>query len=286
MIGSISFLGQIPSIHNTNRTQVHKMSEKSDCFIKSHEDIDKLSQTIEKAKEKIKQILVEKNIEYGVIISPEGRLLQENSGDEKSCKFDSRKVVPNAILIHGHPEDLPLSSGDIAGLLATDAKVEEAVTKEGKFSRLIKKYPFRSQKSYSDLYYELEKKLNLMALDALGIDYKLNMDDVIKMGVDYLKQITGRSYDNADLEEILMQLNKFGIKTNGSLEEIFKSLKDAMFLQLITNPHKYDKEHNCIIEHTDAISNFLDTEEGIKIRHKLVQEVADEYNLIYETNLN
>ena len=66
----------------------------------------------------------------------------------------------------------------------------------------------------------------------------------------------------------------------------FKSLKDAMFLQLITNPHKYDKEHNCIIEHTDAISNFLNTEEGIKIRHKLVQDVADEYNLIYETNLN
>lgn len=285
MIGSINFLGQIPTIQSISKTQSHKIPEKSDCFIKSEKDADKLSQTIEMAKEKIRQILFDSNIEYGVVISPDGKLLQESSGDEKSCKFDSRKVVPDAILIHGHPEDLPLSSGDIAGLLATDAKVEEAITKDGNFSRLIKKYPFKSQKDYSNLYYELEKKLSLMALDALGIDYKLNKDDVIKMGIDYLKYITGKSYDNADSEEFLTQLNKFGIKTDGSLEDIFQSLKDAMFLQLITNPHKYDKEHNCIIENTDAISEFLDTEEGIKIRHKLVQDVADDYNLIYETNL-
>ncbi len=282
MINRINFLGQIRTIQSEKNEHFQTKPIECDCFVKS---ANLKESAIKKAKEIISEELAEKNLETGVIISPDGEICQISTGNEHSCSFDTRKIVPNAILIHGHPVELPLSSGDIAVLLATPASTQEAIMKDGKFSRISKKTQDNGVGEYRQLYYELEKQLNLMALDKLGIDYKTNYDDVAAMGKDYIEYATGQSQEDLSQEEIFEKLEKYGVDTNKTPKDIAEKLKELMFYQLLLNPHKYDKEHNCIMDNIDTIKEFLETEEGLQIRHNLVQKAAQDYDLIYETNL-
>ncbi len=282
MINRINFLGQIQTIQSKKNEHFQTKPMECDCFVKS---ANLKESAIKKAKEIISEELAEKNLETGVIISPDGEICQISTGNEHSCSFDTRKIVPNALLIHGHPVELPLSSGDIAVLLATPAGTQEAIMKDGKFSRISKKTQDNGVGEYRQLYYELEKQLNLMALDKLGIDYKTNYDDVAAMGKDYIEYATGQSQEDLSQEEIFEKLEKYGVDTNKTPKDIAEKLKELMFYQLLLNPHKYDKEHNCILDNIDTIKEFLETEEGLQIRHNLVQKAAQDYDLIYETNL-
>lgn len=282
MINRINFLGQIRTIQSEKNEHFQTKPIECDCFVKS---ANLKESAIKKAKEIISEELAEKNLETGVIISPDGEICQISTGNEHSCSFDTRKIVPNALLIHGHPVELPLSSGDIAVLLATPASTQEAIMKDGKFSRISKKTQDNGVGEYRQLYYELEKQLNLMALDKLGIDYKTNYDDVAAMGKDYIEYATGQSQEDLSQEEIFEKLEKYGVDTNKTPKDIAEKLKELMFYQLLLNPHKYDKEHNCIMDNIDTIKEFLETEEGLQIRHNLVQKAAQDYDLIYETNL-
>ena len=285
MIGAINFLGNIQTNYGEKRASNPALKPmEHDCFVKSTEG--EKAKTLREAKEKIINKIIEENTEYGYTISPEGEILEEYGGDEHSCTLDSRKIVPHAILMHGHPSPLPLSSGDIAILLATPADSQEAITRDGKFSKLTKKYPINNEKSYRDLYFELEKMLCLMALDKMGIDYKLNKDDIAQMGRDYIEYQTGQNFENEDSSEVLKRLENLGIDTSKSNEEIAAKLKELMFLQLLTNPQKYDKEHKTIIENMQSIHDFLDSEEGTRTRHEFVQNIARAYDLNYETNLD
>ena len=282
MINRINFLGQIQTIQGKKNEHFQTKPMECDCFVKS---ANLKESAIKKAKEIISEELAEKNLETGVIISPDGEICQISTGNEHSCSFDTRKIAPNALLIHGHPVELPLSSGDIAVLLATPASTQEAIMKDGKFSRISKKTQDNGVGEYRQLYYELEKQLNLMALDKLGIDYKTNYDDVAAMGKDYIEYATGQSQEDLSQEEIFENLEKYGVDTNKTPKDIAEKLKELMFYQLLLNPHKYDKEHNCILDNIDTIKEFLETEEGLQIRHNLVQKAAQDYDLIYETNL-
>lgn len=282
MINRINFLGQIRTIQSKKNEHFQTKPIECDCFVKS---ANLKESAIKKAKEIISEELAERNLETGVIISPDGEICQISTGNEHSCSFDTRKIVPNALLIHGHPVELPLSSGDIAVLLATPASTQEAIMKDGKFSRISKKTQDNGVGEYRQLYYELEKQLNLMALDKLGIDYKTNYDDVAAMGKDYIEYATGQSQEDLSQEEIFEKLEKYGVDTNKTPKDIAEKLKELMFYQLLLNPHKYDKEHNCIMDNIDTIKEFLETEEGLQIRHNLVQKAAQDYDLIYETNL-
>lgn len=282
MINRINFLGQIRTIQSEKNEHFQTKPIECDCFVKS---ANLKESAIKKAKEIISEELAEKNLETGVIISPDGEICQISTGNEHSCSFDTRKIAPNALLIHGHPVELPLSSGDIAVLLATPAGTQEAIMKDGKFSRISKKTQDNGVGEYRQLYYELEKQLNLMALDKLGIDYKTNYDDVAAMGKDYIEYATGQSQEDLSQEEIFEKLEKYGVDTNKTPKDIAEKLKELMFYQLLLNPHKYDKEHNCIMDNIDTIKEFLETEEGLQIRHNLVQKAAQDYDLIYETNL-
>ncbi len=220
------------------------------------------------------------NIEYGFTISPDGRILEESSGNENSCSTDSRKVEPNSILMHGHPVPLPLSTGDIAILLATEAKTMEAVTVDGKYSRLTKKYPFNAEKSYTELYCELEKQLMVKAMDELGIDYKINKNDLIAM----FKEYNGNQ--SLSDEDAVNEASKYGIDfKNASLEEIKNKVNKLMAFQIFQYPAKYDKIHNSIMENYNLIQKYMDTKEGIQTRHKFIEDIAAQYGLIYETDL-
>ena len=173
MINSICSTINIGKISNNKRLSFKGLEVPVDTFSRTT----KADSGYEVAKNKIIQAIIDTNTEYGIILSPDGEIIDEDQGSEHKCTVRSDKVVPNSRLMHGHPKPLPLSSGDIACLLATDAKSEEAITRDGKYSRLVKQTPFKSSLPYKELYFQLEKTLCLKALDKLGIDYKFNTHD-------------------------------------------------------------------------------------------------------------
>lgn len=285
MINGISQLGKVlPKYHiNAKRSALKPL--KSDCFVKSAKTKAKEG-VLQKAKEKIIQEIKDNNIEYGFIIGKNGEILAQCKGNKKSCSFDSRKILPGSKLLHGHPKELPLSSADIAMLISTPAGSQEAIMRDGRFSRMIKLTPDNGISEYQKLYCDLEKELNMMALDKLQIDYKPNLNDAAQVGKDYLANVVmlpnAQEMDNASVLEFL---GNFGINTKDEPEKIIQKLKDMMFFQLLSNPNKYDKIHNCIIENNNTIQKFLDTKEGVNLRHEFAQKIAKRYNLKYETNL-
>ncbi len=281
MIGNISFSGIIkPQINNFNKPALYSADIKSDTFERTENP---LSQIISHAKNKIMEVLKENNTEYGFTISKDGRILEESNGDAHSCSTDARKIEPDSILIHGHPVPTPLSSGDVAVLLATDSKTMEAVTVDGKYSRLTKKYPSKEDSLYIELYPALEKQLRMKVLDALGIDYNINKHDLIEMFKDYLGN--EQSYPLSD-EYAVNESIHFGINfQDDNLEDIQSKLKDLMSFHLLINPYKYDKIHNLVIKYYDEINNYLNSPAGTEVRHKFLEDVASQYDLIYETNL-
>ncbi len=283
MINNVSFLGHIKPISTNNKAQAPIKISGDDCFVRTSSDLDKSK---DNAKQKIIDVLKYENVEYSYTIAPDGTILDENKGDEGACSIDSRKVVKGAVLMHGHPVPLPLSSGDIASLLATDAVSDEAVTVDGKYSRLVKNELYKSDKGYQELYFQLEQQLCLKALDSLGIDYKFNKDDLIDMFKDYLELNMGKSKSatsDEDAEKIMAQLDISS--DEDKLEESRKKLEQMMYFQLMSNPHKYDKKHNAIVENYALVQDFLNSEEGIHVRHEFCRDVAQQYNMTYETNL-
>ncbi len=231
------------------------------------------------AKAKIIDVLKQENLEYSFTIAPDGTIMDENKGTEGACSIDSRKVVKNSVLMHGHPVLLPLSSGDIASLLATDVILDEAITVDEKFSRLIKNESFKSEKDYRTLYFELEQQLCLKALDSLGIDYEFTDSDLIDMFKDYLETNICKpkaSTTDEDAKRIMSQLD---------ISSDEDKLEQMMYFQLMSNPHKYDKKHNTIVENYPLVQEFLNSEEGVHVRHEFCRDVAKQYNMTYETNL-
>lgn len=285
MINGIGQLGKVlPKYHiHAKRSALKPL--KSDCFVKTAKTKAKEG-VLQKAKEKIIQEIKDNDIEYGFIIGKNGEILAQCKGNKKSCSFDSRKIAPGSKLLHGHPKALPLSSADIAMLISTPAGSQEAIMRDGRFSRMIKEIPNDGIGEYQKLYCDLEKELNVMALDKLKIDYKPNLDDAAQVGKDYLANVVMLpNAQEMSNDNVLEFLANFGINTKDEPEKIIQKLKEMMFFQLLSNPNKYDKIHNCIIENNDAIQKLLNSEEGAFLRHEFAKKIAEKYNLKYETNL-
>lgn len=283
MINNIGSLYNIQKLSTLKQTSFRGLEQKGDTFVRTTNNFE---QAYSSAKNKIIQTILDSNTEYSIVLSKNGEVLDENQGTEHSCKIDSRKVEPNSVLMHGHPKALPLSSGDIACLLATDAKSQEAITRDGKFSRLTKKESQKSPLSYNELYFQLEKSLCLKALDKLGIDYKLNKHDIAGMFKDYLNYQCGANPDDISDEEAFEEMPKYGLSPEeNQIDKTYSLLKDMMWWQLMSDPHKYDKEHNTIMNNYAQVNAFLDSDEGFETRVEFIEEIAKEYNLEYESNL-
>lgn len=283
MIKNLSFSGTIKPVSKDKKPRMGVIKSGSDCFIHTFSPLDKAKA---KAKAKIMDVLRQENLEYSFTIAPDGTIIDENKGDEGSCTLNSSKVIEGAVLMHGHPVPLPLSSGDIASLLATDALSDEAVTVDGKFSRLIKNESFKIDKDYRNLYFELEQQLCLKALDNLGIDYEFTSADLTNMFKDYMETNMGKSKGSVSDEEAQRVMSKLGISSKkDKLEESKKNIEQMMYYQLLSNPRKYDKKHNTIVENYPTIQEFLNSPEGIHVRHEFCRDVAKQYNMTYETNL-
>ena len=157
---------------------------------------------------------------------------------------------------------------------------------DGKYSRLTKKETNRPLLDYRETYFQLEKALCLKALDKLGIDYKLNKHDIAGMFKDYLNYQCGANQEEISDEEAFKEMPKYGLSTeDDKLLNTYSQLKEMMWWQLMSDPQKYDKEHHTIMDNYDLVNSYLDSEEGFETRVEFVKEVANQYNLEYESNL-
>lgn len=286
MIGKISFLGQIPTKNSEIKTpEFHTKPMENDTFVRSEKPFDKKAAAIAYAKDRIIKELQDTGFEYQVVVSPDGEILDEGVGDETSCPVNKPKIMPNSELYHGHPTPWPLSADDIALLLTTDAISEKVFLKDGKFSKLTKKNAFKLPEETSDINEKLQKEIFLMTLRELGVDYITNMDDAITMGRDYLEYNTGKMYDPSNPSEVIEDLKKQGIDMTKEPKEIMAQLKDLMYYQLSAQPDKYDKEQNAIKDNFNRMLKFLTTPEGIKVRQEFARKIAQDYDLIYETDM-
>ena len=287
MIGKINFVNPIlfKGAKSTN-SQFHTKPLEYDSFVKSEKQADKKTDTCAYAKDRIIKELEDTGYEYQVVISPDGEILDESVGDDKTCGVDRSKIMPNSELYHGHPKPWPLSVNDIAMLLSTDAISEGVYTKDGNFSKLTKRVPFKlDEKTVSALAYEYIRQMRLMALEKLGISLKANMDDVVNLGKDFLDYTTCGKYSFLDEDDLMKKLNSFGVNTSQDPERVVEDIKNMMFFEVQSNPDKYNKPARLLKEHSDEIDNFLESPEGIKIRHEFDRRAAKDYDLIYETNM-
>lgn len=283
MINSLHFLGNSKlNLNNNKNYKSAQIEYPNDCFIKeqSKKDI-----SLEYAKNKILQKLNDEGVEYSFVIAPDGEIIKESEGNSKSVSVNYNDIVQNAILMHGHPEKLPLSTGDVAILLSTNAKSEEAIAKDGTYSKLTKLTPFEEKGNYHELYGKLEKELCEMGLEKLGYDYKTNKDDVFNLACEYLNSITMQDYKNKSYDEIAEILKKFELELTDNIDENYKKISKRYSFQSPYKNLNFDKAHNLIMENYDELMNFLNSEEGIKLRHEFLEKLAEKYNLLYESNM-
>ncbi len=277
MIKNISYIN-IPSVAN-NRT-IYKPAFKAsfqDSFEKSN---DTISDKIKFAKKEIIKTLETENIEHAFLINPDGQVFN-NKGEDLSCTIDSKLIKPGAILIHGHPDKTPLSTNDVAFLLATDAISQEAIYKDGSSSKMTKKSQFKTDKPSIQVYMDLEDQLSAQTLDKLGIDYKTTKDDVIKLVNDTFSNMLFKDFSQLSYEEILKIIKNFGITPSDNPEEIVQDIKK----KFISYQPYQDKLQTVILNNRDNIEQYLSTDEGILSGHKFWQNIADKYNLVYETDM-
>lgn len=243
------------------------------------------------AKSKIISYLDGENpIEYGISIDKNGTILEEDAGDEHSCTSDIRKIIPGTAMLHGHPAPLPLSSGDIASLLASDASEIVAFTKDGKFSSLRKNNEtLNTSESYPSIYPALEKKLCKKCLDKMGIDYSIKKEDVANLARGYLEYETGKDTKDKSDDEVFKELMTFGFCYHSQNPEyMMAELRTLMDFYFLMNPAKReecDKAHKLIMENYSEIQELFNSEEGPQIRHEFLKDVAKEYHLSYTTDL-
>jgi len=140
MINGITFKGQIQSTNANKNSKGIKPTLKPDSFELS--DNAKFKKTYDKAKAEIIKTLKEQGTEKCFILTKDGKILTEKTGDDKEVRLNLENLPSGCTLIHGHPNYLPLSSGDIACLLCSDLSVIEAITENGDYSKMAKEVPF------------------------------------------------------------------------------------------------------------------------------------------------
>ncbi len=286
MIGKINFTTPLRFMSsNKNYSDLPTRTLKCDEFVRSQEPCDKKMQAYTYAKNRIIKELLDTGYEYQVVISPDGDILDEGVGDDNFCSVNVNKIVPNSELFHGHPKSWPLSVEDVAMLLYTDAISEKVLSVDGRYSKMIKKTPFKLslQQAAKELS-EYKKQMGLAALDKLGISYEITMDDVLEMARQYFDYTMCAKCSYSD-EDLLCQLKQMGIDVSQTPESIAQEFADIMPFDARARFDISGKADKLLDEKSNDIKAFLETPEGVKVRHNIDREIAKVHDLIYETNM-
>lgn len=225
----------------------------------------KFNESMRYARNKILENLQGENqTEYGVAISKDGTILDEALGTRYQCSLDPLKMLPGAIVIHGHPDKALLSPGDALTLLA-NPNVEEitALTKDGTYSKLSKDTSGFKYSSKSPDLNEIYGELFEPALKYLGVSTNDTPEEVEKIFQRYAQK-------TATPLETARQM---------SLEKAKEYLRvfDGSFLM---SPAKR------YLEYAKEVDNLFNTQPDVrlKIENEFLTNVAKKFGLEYTTN--
>ena len=233
------------------------------------------------AREKAISTLQEKGADCRIIVSPKGNTQFEYISSN-SQNLKQSKIPADSSIIIGYTTHTPLTPKNVAQFLASDAKSIEVVTDNGEYSKLSKNDEDVKIKNIKNTTKELTLQLYTKAAQKAGISLKPTKSDFMELANDYLYNVVGKDCRDKSYEEILNELAVRGIKSSGDISfdyrQLNKACKDYIFYVSTT---KYKR----ILHKENEINAFLSTPEGFNTHQEFLQNVAEKYNLTYESNM-
>ncbi len=280
MINSVNFNPNVQNIKKLSFKSARPLELKSDVFVKSNKT--KFEEAKELARQKTLEHVNDDGREYGFIFSEDGEVLEEVQGDENKCVFDTEALKKGYMIIHGHPTEVPLSPEDVASLLFSNISSVEAIAPNGRISRMTKT-PQTPQYIDEASAINISTKIYRKFLDEFGIDYSVKKEELIEMYKKYLT-FNHMSFDDKSDEEILNQMKSIGVYDEDNPEKSYEKL--GRMLSFYDMSHsEYNKQHEVIIQNNELIKNTIATPLGVRLINEALTEIADEYNLEYESNM-
>lgn len=245
-------------------------------------DSTRYNQAYLNAKKQLISTLRQTNTECGTIINSKGRITDDFTGAANKYLFNNAAIEPNSTIIIGRTINLPLSTEDIAQLLASDAHSIETITKDGQYSKLTKNDSNIKLKNKEKTAKALTHRLYNKAAQAAGISLKPTKSEFLELAKDYIYNSEGKEFNNKSYEEILEELSHQGFKpsndTSLNYRQLTKLCKGYTFYETET---KYKR----ILRKEDEINAFLNTPKGFEVIQDFIQDIAEKYDLTYETNM-
>ncbi len=293
MIKPVFFKGNISNTFKS-ANHIEQMQIKPDSFEPSDEL--KLERAKAAARESISDAIKENGIERCVILLPNGEVFSTTDGNSDSVGIKDGCIPKDCIMLHGHPSSyVPLSTRDVRTLLVSPAKSEEAVMYNGDYSRLVKNSNFNHMNrefcSPEDLDLNLEASLYEMVFDKMGIDYDFKPQDIVDIYRDVKQNIEYRDMTSKTDEDIISELKMYGVDVNSpdAINQLKNILMYTLLLRSINFDTKYGRNQKiykvAFGEKEQQIRDFLATDEGLAVRQDFLKQVAEKYNLTYETNM-
>ena len=200
-INRISFKGGFK--HKTKTT-----SPVYDSFEKSPEA--KYKQSIEKARAEIIKTLVEEGKEKMFIISSNGRILGQATGDGEMVELEV-DIEPNCIILHGHPFETSFSPIDIETFIELEDSIETIVyTKNNKTAKLKKNSPLALDKNMPNeqIAEKLKNDFLQIIIDDLGLIFSDSESQEEFYYSDFIHEYNKTARASKIKEEILKKLAK------------------------------------------------------------------------------
>ena len=274
MINAVSFIN---TVRTSKPLSFKGINVEPDRFIMSNEA--KLRLAEERARKNILANMQDGR-EHAYLLSYDGRILAQTIGTEDACSVDLKYMDRNCVLIHGHPQNSPLSPQDVITFLTCkNLQAVEAISSDGKISRLTKTSATADDYDYFEAGFDISYRFCLNILDGLGIDYRDNKSNLIKYGRKLLEKYFGNMV--LDDEQVIKLLRELGVYKDSDLKGSCNEL--CKRLSIFDNNFSKNLAQRIINENMELITNETYTPIGIKAGNDALYEIARDYNLIYDS---
>ncbi len=259
------------SMQNFNNNKVAFRGNFEDRFEKSSDS--KMRESLAFAKEYcMESVRCDSPKERSVAIDSIGNILYKNDGEERSCKVEFDKLVPNTTIIHSHPGEKfkPLSPGDVITFLSTpEIKTMIAIGKNGDMCSMTKPdhYYFGSM-DRSIIRNKIDEIFMKNWLDVSGISYELD-DNYVSYYENKLKEKIGISSEDKNA----LYQNLFSMDRPQDPKDAIKMIEFQCMYSGITVLKPY--MHAFLLN--DRVPD--DSDLGIEIQKKFNEKIADIYGL-------
>ena len=218
----------------------------------------------------MKALKSENPYERGLVIKG-NTIVADVHGSQNEIRFADELDLWGTTIVHGHPDNTPISLGDAPLIVSNRAKKMVAINKNGEYSSL-KLLPFKISKLFSFLPTRLKSYIehaymygNLAQIERAGkgIISKVNNEVGFNSLINEIKTV----YKNADkpLKKIIREWDK-----DLSRNRIGDTSKIPMNIR-----HLFDRANELQLKAIPKQSKYV---------HELWQKHAKDFDMVYETN--